>query len=227
MSGGAFVVSRHPPAKSGLVYEAVVNLDPNQPTAAPILSSYRPESANALLNAAGDQAWIVNEDRIHRYDVTRLDQPELVFELPKEVARGRKVFRLVTDLTRTCDQKHFILDSWVGNQYHIAAVEVATGAQVTRHLANDHSHTICSRHDPNLFLINQGHWIDPITGCKTEMQVRIWLMSLDGSVYQPLTQNYALTAAVMPAMNGGRRTVRCSIAITISVSSNKPIRPSD
>ena len=181
------MVSSNLSTKSGW-FDAVVNLDPATPTVTPLLGTYKQQSDNGTLNNSGDAAWIVNEDRIFCYQASQLEQqPQQVFELPKDLVKGRKVFRLVTDLTRTCDGKFFVLDSWVGNQYHVGIVELATGEYRTLgSFANDHSHTICSRHDPNLFLINQGHWIDPIAGHKTEMQLRIWLMSLDGSVYQPL-----------------------------------------
>ena len=144
----------HPPGRGW--FEAVVDLDPARATVTPLLGTYKNESENGMLNVSGDQAWIVNEGRIHRYDLANLDEPQQVFQLPQELTRGRKVFRTVTDLTMTSDGRHFVLDSHIGNQYHIGTVEVASGTY--RELAsfgNNHHHTICSRHDPNLFLINR------------------------------------------------------------------------
>ena len=83
----------------------------------------------------------------------------------------------------TSDGRHFIIDSHIGN-HHIGTVKVASGAI---RLASFAIITIpFARGMIRIILDQSGHWIDPIAGHKIEMQVRIWLMSLDGSVYQPL-----------------------------------------
>ena len=133
-------------------YEAVVDLNPATATVRPILGSFGPYAANGMLNAVGDQLWTPLEDRIYRYDYAALDQPREVFRLPDEITRGRMVHRLVTDLTRTADGRYYVLDSWIGNQFHLGVADCQDGSY--RELAsfgNEHHHAICASMIPTCF----------------------------------------------------------------------------
>ncbi|MCC5789097.1 MAG: hypothetical protein JJT75_05650 [Opitutales bacterium] len=125
------------------------------------------------------------EDRILRQPV---DGPaEEVFRLPKEILGSRHLFRLVTNPTLTADGKYFILDSRIGARWLISLVERETGAfHPLKWFGHEHHHAIASWHDPELFLINQGHWTDPMSGQKEQMDMRIWLMKTTLDRYEPL-----------------------------------------
>lgn len=112
---------------------------------------------------------------------------EILARLPASLLKNRHLFLLSTNLTLTADHRYFILDSHIGNRWLISLVERTTGEWTPlKWFSNRHHHAIAAPHDPTLFLISQGHWTDAITGDKQEMDLRIWLMTTDQTLYQPL-----------------------------------------
>ena len=185
-SGHLWFYAAHLPSRR--YHSATVNLDPSNPEVVPMPATWvAVDSGNPMLESDGSIAYIPIEDRIYRFDMKDPNNPEEVFRLPKDIIKGRRLYRLVTNLTSTSDGKYWILDSWIGNQWHLGKVDRATGTyELMSTFGHNHHHAISSLHDPNLFIINQGHWMDPVTGFKTQMQLRIWVMSVDGNIYRPI-----------------------------------------
>lgn len=116
--------------------------------------------------------------------------PEVFFRVPRELAGGRKVFRLATELTLTADGRWFVLDMQIGGQWLVALLEKETGDFTPlQWFGHNHHHAICSPVHPELFLISQGHYTDPISGHKNPMHARIWIMDTKGKRYEPLIVN--------------------------------------
>lgn len=165
---------------------AAISLDPQHPEVKNFpATTMTLQSGNGLLNEAGDVAWIPVHEGIYRFSFE--GETEQVFRLPPSEIEGRHLFRLVTDLTLSSDGKNFLLDSWIGNQWQLGLADRETGEYTRlRCFGRDHHHGIFSSHDPDLFLINHGHWLDPYTGRKSEMDVRMWVMNTKLDLYQPL-----------------------------------------
>ncbi len=172
---------RWPPARTAQL--AVASLDPAAPELR-LLPGIFPRG-NPLLAPDGEAAWVPVEDRILR--VTPEGEAEEVVRFPEELLGGRHLFRLVTDLTMSADGRCFALDSHVGSRFLIATADVATG-EVTplRWFFKDHHHVAFSPVDPHLLLVNQGPWHDPITGDKGDMDVRMWVMDVRGTRFEPV-----------------------------------------
>lgn len=172
----------HPPLKKEQTL-AAVSLDPDQP-------DYRwfdgaLMSGNFMLNESGDGAWVPINDGIYFQPFT--GSIEETWRLDKSFLQGRHLWRLVTDLTSSPDGRYFLLDSYIGNRWLISLVDRQTGEHIElRWFGRGHHHTIYSRHDPELFMVSHSHWLDPYTGFKNEMDIRIWLMNTKLTRYEPL-----------------------------------------
>jgi hypothetical protein len=107
--------------------------------------------------------------------------------MPPEIIDNRQPFSLVTDLTLSADGRHFLLDSHIGNQWLISLAEVATG-RITplRSFFDCHHHAQFSPVAPDLMLIGQGPWHDPITGRKGNIDIRMWIMDRQQTRYEPV-----------------------------------------
>lgn len=140
---------------------------------------------NPLLTEDGLRAYVPIEDGI--YEVGLRGPPRELFRLPRELLKGRHLYQLVTDLSLSCDGKTFLLDAEIGNAWLIATVD-RESAECTplQWFGSRHHHTFFSRHDPTLFMVNQGHWTDRVTGQKFAMNNRIWVMDTKMTRYAPL-----------------------------------------
>jgi hypothetical protein len=174
----------HPPARQW--YSCAVRLDPQQPEI--VEFPHTLSNANPMLAEDGETAYIPLVDGIYEQP---LDGPcRERFRLPLDIIGGRHLFLLVTDLNLSCDGKTFLLDCQIGNRWLIATVDRESGAFTPlRWFGNRHHHAIFSKHDPELFMVNLGHWTDPITGDKFEMNNRIWIMDTELTRYEPLLPN--------------------------------------
>ncbi len=184
----------YPPAKQACL--AAVRLDADQPD----MRTY-PEAVmagNPLIAADGEGAWVPIDDGIHwrPFDGSL----ETVFRMPTDVIANRHLFRVVTDLTLSCDGRWFVLDSHIGNRYLISLVERETAAFTPlRWFPFNHHHAFFSPHDPDLFMVNHGPAFDPITGHKNDMNVRMWVMDTKLTRYEP----------VDPTLWFGRNSMGC------------------
>jgi hypothetical protein len=162
---------------------AAACLDPADPRIRSFPATAR--GGNPLVLPEGDAVHVPIEDGIWRLAFDGTIVP--VLRMPAEIIAGRRLFSLVTDLTVSADGRYFALDSHIGNRWLVSLGEVATG-RVTplRWFAACHHHAAFSPVDPDLMLVNQGPWNDPITGDKFDMNVRMWLMDTRLTRYEPL-----------------------------------------
>jgi hypothetical protein len=171
----------HPPARQWT--SAAVSLDPDQPQIRHF--PHAVSAGNPMLTADGGTAWLPIADGI--YEQPFDGEPREVFRLPRELLQGRQLHGLVTDLSLSTDNRRFLLDCHIGNRWLLATVDrLDASFTPLRWFGNRHYHAVFSRHDPDLFMVNLGHWTDPVTGDKFEMNNRIWIMDTALSCYQPL-----------------------------------------
>ena len=174
-------VTIFPPSSYSLM--AVVSLDPDNPQ----IRSF-PHAAcshNPLVTGEGGAVYVPINRSIYRLDPE--GNMNLVFEMPPEILEKRRLFRLVTDLTMSCDGKYLLLDSWIGERTLISVVELATGELTPiKWLDRDLHHSQFSLHDPTLFMLGESPWMHPITGVKTPIDRRMWVMNVAGDLCEPI-----------------------------------------
>lgn len=142
-------------------------------------------SGNPWIQADGQSIDVPIGDEIHRVGAD--GETSELFHFPDSLRGNRHLFNLCTELTPSCDGKYYLLDSRIGNRWLISLLDIQSGElSPLRWFGNSHHHAMFSKHDPNLFMVNQGHWTDPITGDKMEMNVRMWLMDTRLSRYEPV-----------------------------------------
>lgn len=171
----------HPPSTGATC--AAVRLDPADPEVRHYPHSL--SAGNGMLTPDGETAWLPIADGI--YEQPFAGEPREMFRLPGKIRGGRHLFNLVSDLSLSIDDRRFVLDCHIGNRWLIATVDRHTGEFTPlRWFGNRHHHAVFSKHDPDLFMVNLGHWTDPITGDKFEMNNRIWVMDTKLTRYAPL-----------------------------------------
>jgi hypothetical protein len=184
MRGGNPVLwfqAAHPPVKQW--YCCAVPL--GDPSAAIISFPNTLGSQNPMLTEDGLRAYVPLDDGIYEHDLEG-GWREL-FRLPRELIRGRHLYSLVTDLNLSCDGTTFLLDAEIGNRWLIATVDRESGdCTPLQWFGSRHHHAVFSRHDPTLFMVNQGHWTDRVTGDKFAMNNRMWVMDTKMTRYAPL-----------------------------------------
>lgn len=174
----------HPPVDCPQL--ACVSLDPQAPDIHTFPNAM--SNGNPLIDPAGDSIHVPIGDGIYHLHLD--GHTTNTFRMPREVLDSKHLFLLCTELTESCDGRYYLLDSEIGNRWLISLVEKETGKHLPlRWFGNRHHHAIFSKHDPELFLINQGHWTDRITGDKNAMNVRTWLMNTRLDRYEPLDPN--------------------------------------
>lgn len=174
---------------------AAVSLDPNNPDIRVFPGTL--VNGNPMLVDDGSAMLAPIEDGVYRIDVD--GRCEEQFRIPKEFVKGRKLWRLVTELTRSCDGRHIIMDSQIGNRTVVWVWDTEQReARLLRSLDKKHMHTIASPTDPDLFIINQNPGFDPISGDKIDMDVRIWLMNISQTRFEPLQADLWWNHNAMP-----------------------------
>ncbi|MCC5830068.1 MAG: hypothetical protein JJU36_11535 [Phycisphaeraceae bacterium] len=140
---------------------------------------------NPLVLPEGDRVYVPVNESIYMQPVN--GPPERVFRLPDELIANRRLDRLVTTLTMSADGRHFLLDAAIGNRWLIAVADRRTG-EVTplRWFFRNYHHAMFSPIDPDLFMIGQGPWHDPVSGEKGNIDIRMWLMDRGGTRFEPV-----------------------------------------
>ncbi len=170
-----------PPAEKWVL--GAVCLDPSNPEIR--LFSGAQIGGSPWVEVDGESCVVPVGDGLYRFHVD--GEFETLFLFPEEVRKGRHLFELTTTLDVTCDLKKYLLSTRVGNRWLIGTVDRINGEyHCVEEFSTAHIHAFTSPVDPNVICVNQNHWMDPITGLKSNMNIRSWLMTLDGERYEPL-----------------------------------------
>jgi len=166
----------------------VVCLDPDEPMIRhyPATQFHR-ESPLVLPSAEGVGIYFSAGPRIWKQPLEGEVEP--VARLDPDYIAGRvgASSGLATHLTLSADGRHFLLDFEVGNQWVVGVADRASGEITVLHeLGRKHNHGQFSLHDPDLFLIAQDWWRDPISGRYLLFDQRTWLMNVSQTRFEPL-----------------------------------------
>ena len=142
-----------------------------------------PLGGNPLVFPEGDRAYVVVEDAVYLQPVD--GRPQIVVR-PELPARGH-LFRLCTHLSLSCDGRQFVFDSHIGNAFYLTLIDRGGGhTRLLKRFFHNHHHALFSPVDPDLILVGQGPWTDPITGQRGDEDLRAWIMSTDGARYEAI-----------------------------------------
>jgi hypothetical protein len=164
---------------------AVVSLDPDQPSI-----RYFPgatfDSASPRVAPDSASAYFTQENVVWRQPLE--GDPEVVCTLSPEYINHRPLSRLTTHLTLSADGKYFLLDGdFTSHLWFVALGEIATGeVHVLHEFPRCYNHAQFSPTDPDLFLIAQDWWRDPISGQYFCYDHRIWLMDIQQTRLEPI-----------------------------------------
>lgn len=160
-----------------------------------------------LVAPEGDAAYFALPPSVWRQPVA--GQAEVVCTLPPDLApeRGRQVTRMVSHLTLSADGRRFVLDGERGLHWFVAIGDLQTGRiTLLKEFGRKYNHAQFSPVDPNLFLIAQDWWIDPISGQEFPYDHRMWLMDVPQTRFEPVCPTHWATMARAIVTSGGRRT---------------------
>jgi len=117
----------------------------------------------------------------------RADDPILpVNTFPNSLARDRRPLRLATHLFRCADGKSFAIDAQIGQEWFLGDMPLdGSPFRLWRKFERCYNHAQFSPVDPDLILLAQDGWHDPVTGEKGDAEDRIWFARRDGSL-EPL-----------------------------------------
>lgn len=175
----------YPPARYRTL--SALSLDPDCPE----VRRFPQASVSAespLLHNQGRQVWLVLGDREPAVWNLDLDgHLEPVGELPQSYIDGRQVQRISTHLTCSADGKHLLLDGRVGASWFTAVLEIASGnVTVLKEFGRHYNHGQFHPTHPGLFSLAQDWWHERDSGRWHDYDLRIWLLDLDGTRFEPL-----------------------------------------
>ena len=114
-------------------------------------------------------------------------EPQVVCTLDETWINGRTLGHLATHLTLSADRRYFLLDGKIGNHWWVGLGDTQTGeVEVLKEFGRNYNHAQFSPVNPGLFSIAQDWWIDGISGERFPFDLRIWLMSINGNLFEPL-----------------------------------------
>ena len=90
-------------------------------------------------------------------------------------------------LTASADGRLLLLVGQIGNHPFVAVGERETGkVRVLHEFQRAHAHASFSPHDPDLFMVTQEWYKDPITGRRFSFDVHAWLMDVGQTLFEPI-----------------------------------------
>jgi hypothetical protein len=171
----------YPPSRQK--HLAVVSLDPLDP----LIKVFPQElSGGPLITPEGDSAWVPIHDGIYHLDLNGALTE--VTRIPESLIKKRALRGHSTELTISADNRHFLIDCKIGNEWIVLLADITTGRIAhVRTFHRAYQHAAFSPVDPDLFILGQGPGYDDYSGEKTSViDQRIWLLNRSGSMCEPL-----------------------------------------
>lgn len=105
------------------------------------------------------------------------DRPVLVNVFPADLVRNRRPLTLATHLIPSADGKSFFCDAQCGREWICGDLPLdGSPFRVWQTFDHKYDHAQFSPTDPDLALIAQDHWWDPVTGEPGIVKDRLWLI---------------------------------------------------
>ncbi|HCG25770.1 MAG TPA: hypothetical protein DE060_19270 [Lentisphaeria bacterium] len=161
-----------------------VSLDPEKPW----IKSY-PQAGFSSVSPmiAPDSKGIYFTCRNHVYYMDLEGRTKIIMSLPDEYIKNRLLHDIATHLSLSCDGKYLLLDGHVGNVTFVATGNMKTGeVKILHEFDNYHDHGQFSPIEPNLFLIPRDWRRDDNTGRYVYMEMRLWIMNIEQTLFRPL-----------------------------------------
>jgi Tol biopolymer transport system component len=162
----------------------VVSLNPDNPTIHhfPHLQF---TSQSPMVSPSSDGIYFCVSHHIYYSDVS--GNIRKIASLDEKWRNNRPVTMLASHLTLSADGRHFLLDGQIGNHWFIATADTQSGdIHVLKEFTAHHNHAQFSPLIPDLFLIAEDWWHDPVSGQFFPYDHRIWLMDTTEKRYEPL-----------------------------------------
>jgi len=130
------------------------------------------------VDAQTGEAWWISGLQIWKRSPATEATAILVNTIPPEIALNRRPLRIATHLTRSADGKHFNIDTQIGNEWFVGdiGVDATQPLQIWQRFDRCYNHAQFSPTDPDLLLIAQDFWFDPVTGHRNGIDDRLWLI---------------------------------------------------
>lgn len=124
----------------------------------------------------GDVYWCIGSE-IWKRGPQPSQTAKLVNQLPPEIVRNRRPWRIATHLTFSADRKSLNIDAEIGRQWFVGHAPL-DGSEIViwQEFDRAYNHGQFSPVDPDLQLINQDSAVDPITGDCPPYENRMWLI---------------------------------------------------
>lgn len=146
--------------------------------------------ATPLVAPESDKVYFVGSERVGQICTIDIDgNIEEFAVLDPSYVGEKKITRFGTHLTLSADGKYMLVDAMFTTYGFIALLDMETRKfSIINEYQGLYNHGQFSPVHPNLFLIDQDSWCDPITGKYIAFKNRIWLHDTDATIFEPVVQ---------------------------------------
>lgn len=124
----------------------------------------------------GEAYWVAGLE-IWKRTPDPADDPVTVNQFSPELAASRPLKRLATHLTMSCDRRALTIDAQIGTRWYVGTAPVdGTPIEIWQEFDRCYNHAQFSPTDPDLQLLAQDWWHDPVTGRRHDYADRLWLI---------------------------------------------------
>lgn len=166
-----WITCAFPPANQKML--AVVDFERDELRLVP---EAQPEGGAHVDMATGEIYWLSGLELWKRGPLPD-DRPVRINVFPAELARNRRPLTLATHLIPSADGKSFFLDAQCGREWVFGDLPLdGSRFRLWQVFETRYDHAQFSPTDPDLALIAQDHWWDPVTGEPGLVVDRLWLI---------------------------------------------------
>ncbi|MFX0101357.1 MAG: hypothetical protein ACFFCS_17415 [Candidatus Hodarchaeota archaeon] len=135
--------------------------------------------ASPMVDLNTGEAFWASGLNIYKRGPRQDDEAVLVNSFPSLIANNRRLHRLATHFTYSADKKYVNIDVQVGSEWFVGDAPLdGSPIRIWHDFDRCYNHGQFSPTDPNLQLIAQDHWQDPLTGMRHPYVNRMWLIEL-------------------------------------------------
>jgi hypothetical protein len=176
--------SIYPPSRGGIL--SAVRLDPEAPDMRQFPCATE-ASGQPYVLPDGSGLWLPIGPTLYHVDME--GRCHAICRVPPDIIGGMHFWGWYSTAMPSCDGRHILANLRIGGRWLMAVFQKVGAEWQFKPLAWKHEcfmHGTFSPVHPDLFMICHNHHLDPISGLKNEMHVRIWLMDTHGKMFEPL-----------------------------------------
>lgn len=137
--------------------------------------------ASPMVDIGNGRVYWCSEYSVYRRDPDPEAKPVLVNSVPGKVHLKRPGAQLATHLSISADGKDFFIDAMFGRDFLVGSLPVHGGDfEMWQHFDRRYNHGVFSPTDPDLAFIAQDSYTDVVTGSRTAIDNRMWLIRRGG-----------------------------------------------